>query len=67
MKIKKYNELFESVKTQEKFFKDVEKLTKKYGGVLTNNTDFRIELEIISEYGKYIMSLHKDDTDSKIY
>lgn len=31
MKIKKYIELFESAKTQEKFFKDVEKLVKKYG------------------------------------
>lgn len=67
MKIKKYNELFESVKTQEKFFKDVEKLVKKYGGVLTNNTEFRIELDIMSEYGKYHISLHKSDVDSSIY
>jgi hypothetical protein len=67
MKIKKYIELFESAKTQEKFFKDVEKLVKKYGGLVNMNNDFRIELEIMSEYGKYIIGLHKDDTDSKIY
>jgi hypothetical protein len=61
--------LFESVKTQEKFFKDVEKKVKKYGGIVTNKTVFRTELEIMSEYGKYIISLHinKHDFDSRIY
>jgi hypothetical protein len=57
----------ESKKTQQKFYKDVEKILKQYGGV-KEETAYNIKYEFTSKkYGKYSVSLHVDDLDSKIY
>jgi uncharacterized lipoprotein YehR (DUF1307 family) len=66
-KIINYNSfLNESKKSQQKFFKDVEKILKQYGGV-KKETEYNIKYEFTSKkYGKFTASLHTDD-DDKIY
>ena len=66
--INNYNEfiLLESKKSQEKFFKDVDKLIKEYGKNIKNDEN-RMEYDIDTIIGKYTVAIHKSDTDSKVY
>ena len=60
--------ILESKKSQQAFFKKVDKLIKEYGTV-TKDDDNRIEYTIKTVAGDYIVSLHKSDFEdkSKVY
>ena len=60
--------ILESKKSQQDFFKKVDKLVKEYG-TLTKDDDNRIEYSIKTVAGDYKISLHKSDFEdkSKVY
>jgi hypothetical protein len=59
--------IFESKKSQQKFFKDVDKLLIKYGSV-KEESEHKVSYDVSSKkYGKYTVTLFNSDIDSKLY